>query len=80
MEDRPLQFIYPHEGKLELNKETADIIANITTPIKVITVAGNYRTGKSYLLNRYFRMSNSLIPNKETGYSNNKMALTLALQ
>lgn len=35
-----------------MNKEATDFIKEIQGPIGVISVAGLYRTGKSYLLNR----------------------------
>lgn len=35
-----------------LAEEAASLLRSITSPIAVISVAGLYRTGKSYLLNR----------------------------
>lgn len=40
------------EGKLELNNEAVELLKKIPKPIAVVGVAGQYRTGKSYLLNR----------------------------
>lgn len=37
---------------MEINKQALEILAAIPKPIAVIGVAGQYRTGKSYLLNR----------------------------
>ena len=36
----------------EVNNETVEWISQIKGPIGIIAVAGMYRTGKSYLLNR----------------------------
>ena len=38
--------------EFEINEETRDFLKKLDAPIGVIAVAGMYRTGKSYLLNR----------------------------
>ena len=38
--------------EFELTKESIDFLSAIEGPIGIIAVAGLYRTGKSYLLNR----------------------------
>jgi len=38
--------------EFEINEETRDFLKKLDAPIGVISVAGMYRTGKSYLLNR----------------------------
>lgn len=44
---------YNPDNKLyEINQEAVQLIKSIPAPIGIITVAGLYRTGKSYLLNR----------------------------
>lgn len=40
------------EEKFEINKQAIEMLSHIKGPIGVISVAGMYRTGKSYLLNR----------------------------
>jgi Guanylate-binding protein, N-terminal domain len=35
-----------------INKETIEFIKTVPEPLAIISVAGLYRTGKSYLLNR----------------------------
>ena len=45
----------------ELNEETMEYFKGIPSPIGVVTVAGLYRTGKSYLLNR-------MLLNKSSGF------------
>lgn len=51
--NRPVQFIsIDSEGVCALTKEAEDFISNIDENLAVVCVAGLYRTGKSYLLNR----------------------------
>lgn len=38
--------------EFEINEEVQDMLRELQGPIGVISVAGMYRTGKSYLLNR----------------------------
>lgn len=38
--------------EFEINEEIQDILRPLQGPIGVVSVAGMYRTGKSYLLNR----------------------------
>ena len=39
-------------GKFVLHADAMELIRNIPSPFGVVAVAGMYRTGKSYLLNR----------------------------
>ena len=48
----PLIEWIPSLKEFQVNPEAKEIISNLQGPIGVITVAGMYRTGKSYLLNR----------------------------
>ena len=51
--DEAVQFIsIGKDGKLQINPEAVNILNAIQGPISVIGVAGQYRTGKSYLLNK----------------------------
>ena len=51
--NKPIQFItIDHEGHCKLTKESEEIISQIDTNIAVVCIAGIYRSGKSYLLNR----------------------------
>ena len=53
MEEEPILLIDIDEnGQCSLNPTALNIIKNIQGPVSVIAVAGLYRTGKSYLLNR----------------------------
>ncbi|XP_077788311.1 guanylate-binding protein 1-like isoform X2 [Podarcis muralis] len=40
------------DGKLVVNREAAEVLARIRQPVVVVAIAGLYRTGKSYLMNR----------------------------
>ena len=40
-------------GKIVLNTKALKFLSSIDTNIAVLTIAGPYRTGKSYLLNRF---------------------------
>lgn len=47
------------DHKLEINPYALEILSNIDKPLTVVGVAGMYRTGKSYLLNRVILNKNS---------------------
>ena len=48
----PLVSWNPKSEKFEINPEARRVVEQIPGPIGVLAVAGAYRTGKSYLLNR----------------------------
>ncbi|XP_032814274.1 guanylate-binding protein 2-like isoform X1 [Petromyzon marinus] len=51
--ERPLPFILTDEdGRFYVDEKTAGVIASIRQPVVVVAIAGRYRTGKSYLMNR----------------------------
>jgi len=51
--EEPIEFIRIEEsGKCHINPVAINMIESIQTKIAVIVVAGPYRTGKSFLLNR----------------------------
>ena len=51
--DSPEPFITSDEDmKPVVNEKMAEIIASVEQPLTIIAIAGKYRTGKSYLLNR----------------------------
>jgi len=39
-------------AEFEINEETREFLKQLTGPVGVLSVAGMYRSGKSYLLNR----------------------------
>lgn len=47
-----LLILYPNFLEFILNTEALDFIRTVPEPLAIISVAGLYRTGKSYLLNR----------------------------
>lgn len=50
---KPIQFInISNTGKCEITKESEQIIGKIKSNLGIICIAGIYRSGKSYLLNR----------------------------
>ena len=48
----PLVTYAPNTKNFTLTGDGLDFLRSISSPIAVISVAGRYRTGKSYLLNR----------------------------
>lgn len=57
--DAPIQLIeyFPDTGskshpEFQVNPEAMELLASVPAPLAVVAVAGLYRTGKSYLLNR----------------------------
>eukprot|EP01126_Amoeba_proteus_P057462 TRINITY_DN7313_c0_g1_i14.p1 TRINITY_DN7313_c0_g1~~TRINITY_DN7313_c0_g1_i14.p1 ORF type:complete len:811 (+),score=183.63 TRINITY_DN7313_c0_g1_i14:473-2905(+) len=58
MEDGPIPLIVLNQGNFVLCEQAKKILQSIQGPIAVISVAGLYRTGKSYLLNRLMQRQN----------------------
>ena len=50
----PIEFIVTEEGtaNLKVSPKAIDVLKGVNKPLKVVSVVGNYRTGKSFLLNR----------------------------
>lgn len=49
---RPMPFIQSQDGKFVVMPEAAKMLSQVRGKVSVICVAGPYRTGKSFLLNR----------------------------
>jgi uncharacterized coiled-coil DUF342 family protein len=64
----PIPFIQPDEkGNFHVDKRAAAILNKIRTPVTVVCVAGPYRTGKSYLLNRLIYNENDPVQDASKG-------------
>jgi Guanylate-binding protein, N-terminal domain. len=50
----PLITFDSNTSKFILNSETLKLLQTIESPLAIVSVAGMYRTGKSYLINRVF--------------------------
>ena len=48
----PIELVTNKSGKLYVEPEALQILKKYDKPIKVVSIVGTYRTGKSYLLNR----------------------------
>nr|XP_032835708.1 guanylate-binding protein 1-like [Petromyzon marinus] len=49
----PLPFIMTDDtGRFYINEDTAQVLGRIKKPVVVVAIAGKYRTGKSFLMNR----------------------------
>ena len=52
-QEQPLRLLsIDQEGVYHLVPETLAMIASISHPLAIVSIGGQYRTGKSYLLNR----------------------------
>ena len=51
-------------GQLRLNKDGMDALARIEAPLAVCLIAGPYRSGKSFLMNKLFVNSNKMTMKK----------------
>lgn len=52
----PIPFVTSLDSKvLQIEEEAVRILSSVTKPIKAVAIAGTYRTGKSFLLNRLMR-------------------------
>lgn len=57
--EKPHPFITTKSnGSLDINQNLLEYLSSITKPLVIISVAGIYRTGKSYLLNRLLGKQN----------------------
>jgi AAA+ ATPase superfamily predicted ATPase len=61
MEGKAIQFIKENDGKFSMCEEAINILNETESPFSVIAICGPYRTGKSYLLNRFL--------NQQKGFS-----------
>jgi polynucleotide 5'-kinase involved in rRNA processing len=47
-----VRILYANQLEFRVTEEASEMLSKIEGPVSVISVAGMYRTGKSYLLNR----------------------------
>jgi hypothetical protein len=59
--EEPIQLIDSSENGLKINPKGLEMLKNVGKPLVVVGVAGLYRTGKSYLLNK-------MILNRKSGF------------
>ena len=67
----PIPFIINSESGLVPTPEAMDLLKSIGKPIKAVSIAGTYRTGKSFLLNRLMDRMNGF-PLGKTVHSKTK--------
>jgi len=48
----PLRLVTNKDGVLALNTAALAVLRSVTQPVVVVAIAGPYRTGKSFLMNR----------------------------
>ena len=65
----PFITLDPDTNKFEIHDEAVKVLNNLNCPVAVVTVAGMYRTGKSYLLNLLKSPPNSTPQPASTGFS-----------
>ncbi|XP_062961861.1 guanylate-binding protein 4-like [Cynocephalus volans] len=53
----PICLVENQEEQLTVNPKALEILDKISQPVTVVTIAGQYRTGKSYLMNRLARQN-----------------------
>lgn len=59
----PVQLIRIRaSGKVEIDPKALDIIAGCDMPVGFVTLAGKYRTGKSFLLNKLLYLEGKGVP------------------
>ena len=61
LKEEAIPLVTVEDGKFKVNSDAIAILSEITTSVVVLGVAGQYRTGKSFLLNR-------IILNREKGF------------
>ncbi len=54
-----MQSVQIVDGNFQLVPEALEALKSETRPVTVVTIAGQYRTGKSYLLNRLLGKTNA---------------------
>ncbi|XP_053397575.1 guanylate-binding protein 2-like [Mercenaria mercenaria] len=59
--EKPMELITAKDGNFEIVEDTVRDLEKIESPLNVVAIAGLYRTGKSYLMNRLAGKTNGFI-------------------
>lgn len=67
------QQYFLHDAELQITSEAISYLSSINRPIAITTIAGLYRTGKSFLVNR-------LLPNGHSHHQDNPFRVGMSTQ
>ncbi|XP_045197372.2 guanylate-binding protein 1-like isoform X2 [Mercenaria mercenaria] len=59
--EKPIELISAKDGNFKIVEDTVRNLEKIESPLNVVAIAGLYRTGKSYLMNRLAGKTNGFI-------------------
>ena len=63
--NKAIPLILENEGRYEVSEEATKLLDDLPAPLAVVSIAGLWRTGKSYLLNQ---LSGATVDNDKTGF------------
>ena len=63
--NKAIPLILENEGRYEVSDEATKLLDDLPAPLAVVSIAGLWRTGKSYLLNQ---LSGATCDNDKTGF------------
>ena len=63
--NKAIPLILENEGRYEVSEEATKLLDDLPAPLAVVSIAGLWRTGKSYLLNQ---LSGATCDNDKTGF------------
>jgi ribosome biogenesis GTPase A len=59
--ETPMCLVSTQGGKLQVEANALNLIEEINKPLVVVAIAGLYRTGKSYLMNRLAGVTRGIV-------------------